>query len=394
MVRYILLGQATYGDGRFYWAYLRSMVVRMDLDVAKELPHAWNHRSNNSEPPENESGAFSYPEQSMGYSVIVFPWIFGLHTLLLLLKEIGIPVVANGYSDVYQISTGILLIGCVSIAFFLLYRLMITSMKPRSAVLALLFIWLTTNLFFYTSVDVLNTHPISFFLSSVLFSLFFYKKKYPLLSGFLLGLMFTNRTNDPAMYAPLLLWSYIHRKDFQLADVLLLFVGGAVGALPQLLVWQVQHGSMLPTTSEGHYWIFNSGFFLHSFYSLFILYPQGLVYTAPIALLGLWGFWRYAKPYRHLLFGVAILTGILVFWRAPLGGESYGIRFFIQSFPIAAYGLGLFIDKSRKFGQYIILLLLLTLAAMMNMLLFLLTHSGGVQKGIDAEIIKMISSLL
>lgn len=119
LVRYILLGQATYGDGRFYWAYLRSMVVRMDLDVAKELPHAWNHRSNNSEPPENESGAFSYPEQSMGYSVIVFPWIFGLHTLLLLLKEIGIPVVANGYSDVYQISTGILLIGCVSIAFFL-----------------------------------------------------------------------------------------------------------------------------------------------------------------------------------------------------------------------------------------------------------------------------------
>lgn len=117
---YWLVGQAVYGDGRYYWAVARSMWIDHDLDLTNELRHHYSPVSNNTfyeqiDPApmheDERKQAFFLP---IGTSIAWLPWM-----------AVGgaVAPVKNGYSDAYQMSVGLGAVIYALIGLFLVYKM-------------------------------------------------------------------------------------------------------------------------------------------------------------------------------------------------------------------------------------------------------------------------------
>ena len=49
LFEYAIVGQAVYGDGRYYWAFTRSLYFSNDIDISDEMAHFYSPESNNTE---------------------------------------------------------------------------------------------------------------------------------------------------------------------------------------------------------------------------------------------------------------------------------------------------------------------------------------------------------
>jgi len=333
---YFLIGQAVYGDGRFYYSYARSLALQGNLDIKDELTHSFSPQGNNSNVPDTTEFT-TYPVQSLGPALFWAP-------VLKIINSIAetINLAANGYSDIYQISIGLFSILLTSAAFYFLGKLLLNRFKPSTAFFTLLLVWSGTNLFFYTAIDNINTHFFSF--SLAVFTLYQYlgkKKPSLLLTGLLAGLAFQNRQPDVLFHIALFLAFLV--KDRKLTSIFLYTLSGLTAVTPQILVWLFQFGSVFPPMASQSFWRFTPLTFLSIIFDL----PQGLLYTAPIMLLAIVAMPLITKD-RYLKFGAISFVATLVitsFWWSPLGGASYGPRFLIIFYPLLSISLATLIEK-------------------------------------------------
>lgn len=355
LAHYFLIGQAVYGDGRFYYSYARSLSLQGDLDTKDELTHPFSPQGNNlsGTKPLEFSG---YPVQSLGPALIWVPVIALQHQIAL---RTGL--LANGFSDIYQIAVGLASIFFTGLALSRLGKLMTKMYGQKIAIFALFLTWAGSNLFFYTAIDNINTHFLSFSLASFALSEYLDGKKPSLfLTGIMAGLAFQNRQMDIIFHASLFL-AYFW-QDKRIASLLKFTVPFILTILPQLMVWRFQFGSFLPPMTGAGFWNFDPA----SIFKILFSPPQGLLFTAPamfLALLFLFSFKtdRYIRSAGLSL--IAFLT-INTFWWSPTGGASFGQRFLIVYYPLLSLVLASLLKKvpSTKTFIFTAIITLLNLA--------------------------------
>jgi hypothetical protein len=127
LLHYIIVGQAVYGDGIFYYAFTRSIYKDHDIQFKNELGHHYSHENNNRAVEEPLGYVHDYTKT--GYTVNRYPigapifWLpafFLADTISHIAHFFNSSISTLGYSDIYQICVGISNILFVSIGLYIL----------------------------------------------------------------------------------------------------------------------------------------------------------------------------------------------------------------------------------------------------------------------------------
>lgn len=361
LLHYYVVGQATYGDGIYYWSLTRSLAIDQDIHLANELTHYYNPENNNSHTPLATEGYDLTPTQKAwsryppGASLFWLPFFLFAYKGSSIFNIFGAAIPLHGYGDIFQISVGIGNILFITAALIILYKFLRFFYTQSVVMLTLVTLVFATNLLYYASIDVLNSHPFSFLLSTVfIYSWYISLRKRSfgmwVFLGFLLGLLVTTRTQDMTFVTLLgteTLLKIYDRKNRRAAikgffiPILLCGLGFIIGLFPQLTTWQILFGSI--TTSP--YLSSEKSFdFLHPhFIEILINTKTGLLYYSPVLLIALYGFYFFRKRQKIVFYSllVSFLAQyyLIASWNAWHQGASYGIRMMITSFPLFALGL-------------------------------------------------------
>src|SRR3989344_8376498 len=152
LLRFALLGQAVYGDGRYYYAYVRSTVIDHDLNFINEMGHRYDHRHNN-EKVENDADVLApntktqllenkYP---IGAPLLWLTPYTTANVLADLISQLDKSFPNNGYSNIYQLYIGIFNIALVVGGLFTIYRLLLKFYNKKVATLTVIGVALGSN---------------------------------------------------------------------------------------------------------------------------------------------------------------------------------------------------------------------------------------------------------
>lgn len=257
--------------------------------------------------------------------------------------------VMNGYSNVYQTILGFYNIFLVCLGLFFIQNVLRRLDYQSNVVLFTLFsVTFGSNLLYYASVDVLNSHPVSFFVGAcILYCIFKFRfeRFYSwFFLGAVVGVMALVRTQD-LLFAvlPLLflfvkpISSFINKWCFFAKLCLFYVLGIVLSFVPQMLYWKYNFGSYLGS----HYLSQNSGgfdFFSPNVTGVMFNFKTGLLVWTPIHLLFVFGIILLFKRRRSLSYVVLIFYLLQIYfiasWHAWDQGESFGIRMIISTFPL------------------------------------------------------------
>lgn len=146
LLEFKLVGQAVYGDARYYMGFTRSLYFNQNVDISDEMYHYWSPESNNS--PAGFESVPSWQKSikdttynfSLGISVIWLPIYFLADMLVLILSKSGFYFVRNGYSDPYQIILGFGNIFFVLSGLIILSKLLLQYYSKRTVVISIILI--------------------------------------------------------------------------------------------------------------------------------------------------------------------------------------------------------------------------------------------------------------
>ncbi|PIR59937.1 MAG: hypothetical protein COU67_04100 [Candidatus Pacebacteria bacterium CG10_big_fil_rev_8_21_14_0_10_44_54] len=385
LAHYFVSGQAVYGDGIGYYAYLHSWYFDADADFTNEYKHIYNQENNNSQDPQtaevvqivgtNATGQ-ALNHFSPGMAILLLPFYVLADGIVIIANVLRASLARSGYSDVYQIMTGMGAILYVVISMWLseriLQRCKLSHFISRVAVFLLFF---ATCLLYYGSFDVLNSHFASYFLSVLFLYHFFTLRKIPQLKqyfflGCIAGLLGLTRPQDALIGIVVLLdiWRRVKRGDVswpQAARRLMLFVFPAV-IIFALLVFQWI--TTFDTFDTHPYFLWMNSTSEHGpsfdfFGSLF--HPSnGLLTRTPIVFVALVFFFYLVKKRKttyilQLLFVFFCLQFVLISLQGGWSAAAYGGRMYISSLPFFLLLLAMLLSWLRqKFGKHMLFLVM------------------------------------
>lgn len=298
-----LLQKTVYGDGIYYFSWVRSIIVDHDINFANEYTHFGVSAKGNKHP--------------IGAPLFWLPWYAQAHAI------IG----RTGYELPYQLLVGFISVLASLSGLILLFRLLTQNFPRTAALLAVLSIAGATNLLFYGSIDPVNSHAISFFATTVFLSFLFSKKISPFLTGCALGFCALVRPQDAVLG---LLAFPKYSKSF--------FLGVLVTFLPQLLSWYVLYGT--PWTSPYLKGGESFAWWPVHFFDVLFSPTNGFFLWTPITLLATFGFLFWKDTRRVWFLTVFILeVAIVGSWSIWWQGASYSGRMLVSTLPLLAFGL-------------------------------------------------------
>jgi hypothetical protein len=334
---------AIFADARFYFAYTHSLVKDHDLDLKNEYIDLKIGTVFNNTVVSN-----AYPP---GVSLF---WIPLYQNADALTRIFGIN--NQGYGFIYQLSVALTNIFLGVFGLYLIYRLLIKYFSEKVSLLTTLFLFGATNLLFYISVEPINSHAASFFISS-LFVFYFLKieakkeKDYYMALGFLGGIAGLIRTQDLLiLILPAIQILYNFKKDFKtlIKNYLLLTIGIFAGFLPQILLWKYFFNTFWfsPYLNTGFNWLKPQ-----VLYVLFNI-QNGLFTFTPIIAVSLIGLFLLKKRFHMVYFYSLIYFLIQLYltssWNVYYQGGSYSIRMLITTYPLLSFGLAGLISRIIK----------------------------------------------
>jgi hypothetical protein len=216
----LFLQKTVYGDGIYYFSWLRSVVVDRDINFADEYSY---FGVTAPATPSNIPGN----KHPVGTPLFWFPWYAQAYMIL------G----KSGYELPYQLLVGSLSVLAALSGLILLYRLLIRSFNLEASLLSVGSIALAGNLLFYGAVDPVNSHAVSFFAATVYLSLLYARHASPFAAGCALGFCALVRPQDAAL-ALLATPHIIGRRTVSVPFAVLFFTGAILVFAPQLLAWQ------------------------------------------------------------------------------------------------------------------------------------------------------------
>ncbi len=404
MVHYAIAGQAVYGDGIEYYAWLHSVYFDHDLNFKDELTHIYDYRYNNGFPnahtnntpaltPAGRVGNFHMP----GMAILLMPFYALADIIVLCLNFLGAGMLRNGYSNIYQIVSGIGavfygILGIVLTEKTFAYVLSKNKFKNTNLVrAAVMLVVLASPLFYYLAIDVLNSQFGSFFAVSLFYYILFVIKennsKYFWL-GLVAGLAAYVRLQEAALLLPLLIkLAFDYYQKVKLKTLIIYFLIASftfgVALIPLLLAWQYLYGSVL----NHPYFI---GVLRYPHYvllgSLFDA-TNGLLTKTPLLLFLLLFFpfsFRKAPKEMFIFFAyfVVQIIGIETYGGWP--AASFGGRMYISSLPLFFLLSAVLFTKLKK--NWLILIsvffIVLNIFNILNFMLFQKQASGN-SKGLE-----------
>lgn len=314
------LGKTVYGDGIFYYSWLRSPVFDRDADFRNEYRHF------GIEQPETTAG-FVRNKYSIGPAILWLPAYLIAHSLLR----------GSGFEFGYQLFISFTSVLFALTGLVLLYRSLVRFFASKIAAFTVAGIALATNLLFYGSLDTVNSHALSFFAASLFLALVTEPIKNWWAIGVSLGLIGLIRPQD-FIYG-LLLIPFAGKHTWKP------LIAAFVMFLPQLAAWQALYGTVLVHP----YFLEGEGFQFLRPHIASVLFSQtnGLFLWTPILFFSLLGFILHMSRHKGLKIAIPVIILLAVIivssWSTWWQGASYGGRMFVSILPLFAVGLANFL---------------------------------------------------
>ncbi len=322
----LVLQKTVYGDGIYYFSWVRSLVVDNDVHFQNE------YQQFNVTQPATATGLVTN-KHSIGPALLWMPFFFWAHAILK----------STGYTLPYQLIAGTASIFYALIGLLLLHRLLRMYFGTVASLCAVIAVAFATNLLFYGSLDTVNSHAVSFFAATLFLSFLFQKQKNWFLIGCSLGILSLIRLQDSA-YALLLI--SLFKKHSRLlpnrgaVGVVRVILGFFLAFFPQLIAWQRLYGGFLMNPYINSY----EGFAPLSPHILGVLFSpvNGLILWTPIVLIGFIGLLlkeNRALPRRGMLLVFLTELFIVSSWSVWWQGASYSGRMFVSTLPLVGFGV-------------------------------------------------------
>lgn len=376
VVHFAISGQAVYGDGIGYYSHLHSWVIDGDWDYTNEYKHIYDHEHNNavldSQVPVVQIVGTSKDGRAenfygTGVAVLLLPFYILAHVFSLLLNLLGAGVSTQGYGDVYQILSGIGAVFYTVLGVYFLEEMVEMVIHNRFlSRISCLTLFLSTNLFYYGSFDVINSHFASFFLATLFFYLFLgeAKTRSNLLLGLVAGLMTITRPQDAAV---VLIWiiemlmtakevNRFHWINFVTDSVRVFLIGLFFGIIPLMIHWSTVFGSPLAHPYVRGIWErLESGHSINLLGSLFDPIT-GLFSRTPI-LLVLFGYCLYLSLKRKMTILIYplvffLIQFLIITFQGGWAAAAYGGRMYISSMVLFGLLLGMLLTKIYRRSRY------------------------------------------
>ena len=365
------------GDDTGYYAFLRSIFFDGDLDFFNELRYAHSEKLMPT--------GYVFNNWQMGQALLFLPFFIVGHLLALLYQGLGYPISVDGYSAPYYLATAVASVTFLFGGLILVFKTLHSFIDKRFALLVTLSIWLASPLLYFSFIRQRMAHTSEFFLAAVLIFAWTHFRplaveamKKSLLSeglpadksqglcpmvtcyallGALLGFLCMTRVINIAFFALFavdLLWSFrLSWKSKPAVVARKAFVLGAAGLggfflvmLPQIICWNQLNGMPFPPRHMKFAGEGLSGIsllpLLENAWTLFFSGKWGLVFSMPLAVMGLIGLFLKNEWLKEIRPGLlAYLAGIFaIVILYPEDSASYGHRHLISALPVFALGLG------------------------------------------------------
>ncbi len=342
------------GDDAGYYAFLRSVFFDGDLDFFNELHYVHSERLMPT--------GYVFNNWQMGQALLFLPFFIVGHLLALLYQGLGYPISVGGYSAPYYIATAVASVTFLFAGLILVFKTLHSFIDKRFALLVTLSIWLASPLIYFSFIRQRMAHTSEFFLAAILIFAWvhFRSSRDPVrhaVLGALLGFLCMTRVINIAFFALFavdLLWSL--RADWkskpeEAFKKSLILGGSMLGGfflvlLPQIVCWNQLNGVPFPPRHMKFAGEGLSGIslfpLLENAWTLFFSAKWGLVFSMPLAVMGLVGLFLKNERLKEIRPGLlAYLAGIFaIVILYPEDSASYGHRHLISALPVLALGLG------------------------------------------------------
>lgn len=420
LLHYAITGKAVYGDGIGYYAHLHDWVFDNDWNYTNEYKHIYSSENNNAVLPQSvddvqivavTAGGKAANHFFPGTAVLLLPFYWLADVVTRVLISFGASMARNGYSDIYQLVTGIGSIFYVVAGVFFLEKLVVFYFKSTiTAKASVVTILLASPLLYYGSYDVINSHPISFFLSSIFFYVLLTKNNFSVaLLAVIAGTAVMTRVQDIFLVAIFIIQTLVEvvkKQNFFVTVVkklLLFFVVFLVTLLPLYLYWSETFGSFAQHTYIQAFIKERAGNINTNWLGSFFDIHNGLFIKTPL-LLVLFGWYCFSswKEKKFLYWQLALFflfQCVIISLQGGWKAAAYGGRMYISSLPFFAVILGsLFSHTSKKQLVKIFFIVLfgiaINLGSIINFVLFAKEAEQG-NRGIEVrtkERIKLLFS--
>ncbi|MBU0974764.1 hypothetical protein KKD03_03635 [Patescibacteria group bacterium] len=367
-----------WGDSLYYYAYTKSIIIDHDIDFRNEA-----YRDSGGFPNKPEISEITgkiINKFSPGTSILWMPGFLLGHSVSSFLGFIGIFGEVDGYNFITQYFVAVSTILFSTLGLFFIYKTISLFFERKIAFLTILFFYLTTQMFYYTSIDPLNSHSASFMLSSLfLYLLAVFSKNNEgkfggevfswqkmIMLGVLGGAITLVRNQDLVVLLPVSIY-FLARKNAGLMEIFnrMILFWGSVFLLVSIQFFMTltlygQLGSPYIIGGEKLSWL-NPDFF-----RVLFSFGNGLFTFAPILIVSVVGLviaqTRIAKSqYKVVLFKRLSLISIIVFflqlyvvasWGKEIIGGPYGSRMFISVLPYLSLGLATIFKRYKNYAKF------------------------------------------
>lgn len=338
-------GQLIGSDGISYYIYARSLILDHDLDFAND------YTLFDKSAATTNTGRVAN-KYAIGPALLWLPFFLVAHLIALVGQGIGLPIVPDGTSYLYQAAISIGSIAYGTAGLWLAFTCARHFFPQTPALLATVLIWSTSNVVYYMILEPSMAHMVSLFSVSLLLSIWFWSFRttttppvtHAIALGASGGIVMLVRAQDAVFL--LLPYTFIlvrfirawlqrdtaQRRHWFITGLIVLATTLIVYS-PQLLTWKYLYGTWsnpyLSDHSPAFYWfqpkilsvLFSSFHGLFSWHPIFLVAFIGFASSAPKDL------W-FA---RSMLIVWLLNLYIVAAWWAWWQGDSFGGRMFINA---------------------------------------------------------------
>ena len=349
LAHFVIVKHGIYGDGNGYYSLAYTLFVNHNLNLGP----IYNHLSHFPGASYNFSRVF-WNIDPLPSGILGCPWLIG--TALSWMPAFILPLPT--FSIFYEVLIGMVGIFYMIAGLYFIERTLKIYYSEEISQLVVYCIYFGSFIFYYTSLEPALSHQPSFFLISLLLYLVlstrFFSHDKLLYLGICMGLLFIIRMNDLFFLAPITLYVLMKNKkgsQGRITALLILLCGIGIGIVPQLLLQYKMYGNVLYNPYiQGGKWSFGAPSIVGVGNILFYL-RGGFLTVSPLYVFSLIGVYRQAIQHGQLInifkLTAVIFVTYLVFissWYIyPPAG--FGNRFFIQTVPFLALGLGSYLSQ-------------------------------------------------
>lgn len=382
-----------WGDSLYYYAYAQSIVIDQDLDFTNQAYHPQLGFPNPPEISENTGKVTN--KFSPGTALFWIPGLVAGQVVSVLGNFVtGRELfILNGTGILPQFFVAVSTVLFSTMGLWFVFQTLQEFVSRKIAGLSVVLLFFSTQVFYYTAMDPVNSHSVSFLLSAfLLFQLtkivqsnITWKKVIPM--GITAGFLVLVRNQDFVVVLPILLALILAKKESLLHKVnwLTLFGGSAFCVFSVQLYTTITLFGVLgsPYLMRGE----KLSWLQPDFFRVLFTLENGLFFFAPILFFAVSMLIRYLvrnvkKIKNHegsLLFvltSVSLTTFFLQLyvvasWGPEIIGGPYGSRMFVSVLPHLSIGIALllqFLVEKLLAKQFLVLFMITTVVLFINML--------------------------